>query len=128
MFVQLIMLDMNEVLLDLYRPGESEVPRFTVYILDQPPKRENGKYAAFIVPQGRETEWLFSTPPGRKKLLASAQHDRLAIVTMHRGQVYTTWEEVKEELSSSIKNLAPSGLKDQQVMCNVHSISFIKLK
>lgn len=44
---------MNEVSLDLYRPTDSETPRFTVYVLDQPPRRGNGKYAAFIVPQGR---------------------------------------------------------------------------
>lgn len=106
--------DMNEVSMDLFRPDE-QIPRFTVYILDQRPKRGNGKFAIFIVPQGRETEWLFSTPPGRKKLLASAQHDRLAIVSMHRGQIYTTWEDVKYELSESIKNLAPRGVRDQQI-------------
>lgn len=32
---------------------------------------------------------------------------------MHRGQIYTTWEDVKFELSESIKNLAPSGITDQ---------------
>lgn len=106
--------DMNEVSMDLFRPNE-EIPRFTVHILDQRPKRGNGKFAIFIVPQGRETEWLFSTPNGRKKLLASAQHDRLAIVSMHRGQIYTTWEDVKYELSESIKNLAPHGVRDQQI-------------
>lgn len=61
----------------------------------------------------RETEWLFSTPQGRKKLLASANHDRLAIVSMHRGQIYTTWDDVKFELSESIKNLAPKGVANQ---------------
>lgn len=105
--------DMNEVSMDLFRPDE-QIPRFTVHILDQRPKRGNGRFAIFIVPQGRETEWLFSTPQGRKKLLASAQHDRLAIVSMHRGQIYTTWEDVKFELSESIKNLAPSGVSHQQ--------------
>lgn len=107
--------DMNEVSIDLYRPESTEMPRFTVHVLDQKPKRENGRYAAFIVPQGRETEWLFSTPQGRKKLLASAKHDRLAIVSMHRGEVYTTWDDVKEELSSSVRSLAPNGVRDQQI-------------
>lgn len=63
----------------------------------------------------RETEWLFSTPQGRRKLLASAQHDRLAIVTMHRGQVYTTWDSVKSELSENVRLLAPNGVKDAQI-------------
>lgn len=105
--------DMNEVSMDLFRPDE-QIPRFTVHVLDQRPRRGNGRFAIFIVPQGRETEWLFSTPPGRKKLLASAQHDRLAIVSMHRGQIYTTWEDVKFELAASIKSLAPSGVSNHE--------------
>lgn len=58
---------------------------------------------------------MFSTPQGRKKLLLSAKHDRLAIVSMHRDHTYTTWDDIKEELSSSIRSLAPNGLKDTQV-------------
>ncbi|EAT46630.1 AAEL002186-PA [Aedes aegypti] len=100
---------MKEVSLDLHRPGE-DIPRYTIHVLDQKPMRGNGKYAAFIVPQGRETEWLFSTPQGRQKLLASASHDRLAIVSMHRGQTYASWDAVKDELAESVKSLAPHGL------------------
>lgn len=44
--------DQDEISLDLCRPNE-EIPRFTVYILDQKPVRGNGKFAIFIVPQGR---------------------------------------------------------------------------
>lgn len=100
---------MKEVSLDLHRPGE-EISRYTIHVLDQRPVRGNGKYAAFIVPQGRETEWLFSTPQGRQKLLTSANHDRLAIVSMHRGQKYTNLDAVKDELAESVKSLAPHGL------------------
>lgn len=45
--------DMNEVSIDLYHPSNNEIPRYTVHILDQKPNRENDRYAAFIVPQGR---------------------------------------------------------------------------
>lgn len=45
--------DMNEVPIDLYEPTNDKVPRYTIHILDQKPHRDNGKYAAFIVPQGR---------------------------------------------------------------------------
>lgn len=65
----------------------------------------------------RETEWLFSTQQGRKKLLMSAKHNRLAIVSMHRGHVYKSWDDVKDELSASVRNFAPGGLKNQQVFC-----------
>ena len=73
----------------------------------------------------RETEWLFSTPEGRKKLLGSAKYNRLAIVSMHRGQIYTTWDDVKYELSDSIRNLAPNGVKDDvRFSCKVQNIKF----
>lgn len=62
-----------------------------------------------------ETEWVFSTPEGRKKILLSAHFDRLAIVSMHREQIYLTWDDVKDEISETIKNLAPNGLKNQQI-------------
>lgn len=42
----------NNVSMDLCKPGETEA-RYTVHIIDQPPARGLGKYAAFIVPQGR---------------------------------------------------------------------------
>lgn len=106
---------MNEVSIDLFDPSNNTIPRYTIQILDQKPNRDHGRYAAFIVPQGRETNWIFSTELGRKKLLASAKHDRLAIVSMHRGHEYKSWDDVKEELSGSIRNFAPSGLKNQQV-------------
>lgn len=53
--------------------------------------------------------------------MASAQNDRLAIVTMHRGQIYTTWDNVKNELSENVKMLSPHGL------ANDHQIPFLSL-
>ncbi|KAH8412813.1 hypothetical protein KR009_005883 [Drosophila setifemur] len=102
----------NEVTMDLHRPSE-QTPRYTIHIMDQPPARGLGKYAAFIVPQGREIEWLFATPEGRKKLQESANFQRLAVVSLHRDQIYSTLDEVKAELADSIKNLSPAGLSDQ---------------
>lgn len=44
---------MDEVMIDLYQPDNNKDPRYTIHILDQVPNRKNGRYAAFIVPQGR---------------------------------------------------------------------------
>uniref|UniRef100_A0AAG5D7L7 eEF1A lysine and N-terminal methyltransferase homolog n=1 Tax=Anopheles atroparvus TaxID=41427 RepID=A0AAG5D7L7_ANOAO len=102
---------MAEVSIDLFHPNDKQTPRYTIHVLDQTAKRGSGKYAAFIVPQGRETEWLFATPQGRRKLQSSANFDRLAVVTLHRGHVYNDLEAVKTELAESVKSLAPSGLQ-----------------
>lgn len=106
-------IDCSEVKMDLLKKtADGEIPRYTVYILDQPYARGHGKYAVFIVPQGREVEWMFATPEGRKKVLSSAKFNRLAIVVMHRDQKYESLDEVKGELNDSVRNFAPRGLKD----------------
>ncbi|PSN48593.1 hypothetical protein C0J52_14657 [Blattella germanica] len=44
----------GEVFFDIYRPGE-KTPRYTIHVLDQPYAKEIGRrFAAFIVPQGRQ--------------------------------------------------------------------------
>lgn len=104
----------DEIMLELHTP-ENEIPRYTIYVLDQKPKKGNGKFAAFIVPQGREIDWLFSTSAGRRKLQDSSGHDRLAIVSMHREYTYPEWNKVQDELNPYIKNLAPSGMSNASV-------------
>lgn len=101
----------DEINFELFRPNE-KTPRFSLFILDQNESSKAGSYAAFICPQGRETEWLFATKQGRRKLLESAQHSRLAIVTMHRNQTYNSLDDVKLELNETVKSFAPLGLKD----------------
>ncbi|KAL7034409.1 hypothetical protein ACKWTF_007952 [Chironomus riparius] len=101
----------DEIKFDLFRPNE-KTPRFTLYILDQKSSRNLKDYAAFIVPQGRETEWLFSTKQGRRKLLESAQHLRLAIVILHRNQTYTSLDDVKIEINETVKSFAPKDVTD----------------
>ncbi|XP_063234249.1 eEF1A lysine and N-terminal methyltransferase homolog isoform X2 [Bacillus rossius redtenbacheri] len=102
--------DHGEVCLDLCRPDEDS-PRYTVHVLDQQFSRVGGRrYAAFIVPQGRETEWLFATPEGRDALLKSAGYDRLAVVALCRGHAFQGLDAVREELNESVLHLAPPGL------------------
>ncbi|XP_070492061.1 eEF1A lysine and N-terminal methyltransferase homolog [Chironomus tepperi] len=101
----------DEIKFDLFRPNE-KIPRFTLYILDQKSSRNLKDYAAFIAPQGRETEWLFSTKQGRRKLLESAQHLRLAIVILHRNQTYTSLDDVKAEINEAVKSFAPKDIRD----------------
>ncbi|XP_034236144.1 eEF1A lysine and N-terminal methyltransferase homolog [Thrips palmi] len=99
----------GEICLDLMKPGTSS-PRFSVYVCDKPCANEaTRKFAAFVVPQGRETEWLFGTPEGRASLQTSVGYDRLAIITMHRGHTYPSLEELQEELSECILQVAPAG-------------------
>ncbi|XP_076661380.1 eEF1A lysine and N-terminal methyltransferase homolog isoform X1 [Halictus rubicundus] len=104
--------DIGEISLDLHRPDD-EHPRYTIYVLDKPKMHGINTYAAFIVPQGKETDWLFSTKEGRQQVLKSAQRDRLAIVTLRREHKFESWDAVKTELEDCILNLAPEGLSSK---------------
>nr|XP_026490448.1 methyltransferase-like protein 13 [Vanessa tameamea] len=102
----------DEVTLDLMQPGE-DVPRYTLYIVDQKRSQAINKYAVFIVPQGRESEWLFGTPAGRRQLQDSARFGRLVVAVLRRGHVFQSLDAVKEELAHSAKMLAPYGFSGQ---------------
>ncbi|CAH2105057.1 unnamed protein product [Euphydryas editha] len=102
----------DEVTLDLMQPGE-EIPRYTLYIVDQKRSQAINKYAFFIVPQGRESEWLFGTPAGRRQLQDSARFGRLVVAVLRRGHLFESLDAVKEELAHSAKMLAPNGFTGQ---------------
>ena len=58
----------------------------------------------------RETEWLFSSDPGRRQLAESAGFERLVIVTLHRGHTYSSLDAVKEEVAGKAVELVQQGL------------------
>ncbi|XP_043278984.1 eEF1A lysine and N-terminal methyltransferase homolog isoform X2 [Venturia canescens] len=107
--------DLGEVSLDLCRPGDDQ-PRFTIHILDRRDIKVAKSYAAFIVPQGRDTDWIFGSSEGRQELLQNVSKDRLAVVILRREHSFESMEKVKQELGPSIKNFAPSGLAANYVI------------
>ncbi|XP_060803281.1 eEF1A lysine and N-terminal methyltransferase homolog [Amyelois transitella] len=104
--------DDDEVSFDLFRPGEKS-PRYTLYVVDQKMQQGDNKYAVFIVPQGRESEWLFGSPAGRRHLRHTARFGRLVVAALRRGNHFDSLDEVKEELAQSAKMLTPYGFVGQ---------------
>ncbi|XP_029988019.1 eEF1A lysine and N-terminal methyltransferase [Sphaeramia orbicularis] len=89
------------------------LPRYTLTIQDCAPGAKVPKanqFAIFIVPQGSETAWLYSSNEGQRQLAASANFRRLVIVAMHRNQNYTDMPAVQAELSPMVMDLAPPGM------------------
>ncbi|KAH3791689.1 hypothetical protein DPMN_145178 [Dreissena polymorpha] len=99
----------EQLSLSLYTDVAS-TPRYTLHIVDSAAKLVN-KFAIFIVPQGRETEWMFSTEAGRQQLSESAGFERLVVVTLDRNHAYLDLEAVQAELSGKVMELAPPGFK-----------------
>lgn len=85
-------------------------PRYTLTIIDSSARLPN-KFAIFIVPQGRETEWMFSSDAGRQQLSESASFERLVVVTLDRNHSYIDLDTIKAELSTKVMELAPPSFK-----------------
>jgi len=98
----------EEASLDLWEPG-SDKPRYQLFLAEGK-KSSNLLFAAFIVPQGREVEWLFSTAEGRQQLCNSASCRRLVVVHLARDNTFNDLNQVKEELAGTVLELAPDDL------------------
>ncbi|XP_071947515.1 eEF1A lysine and N-terminal methyltransferase-like [Antedon mediterranea] len=105
--------DEEQLSFQLYNAKQPTTPRFTLFVVDSkgalPPAN---KFAVFIVPQGREVEWLFSNPKGRVDLAKSASFQRLIVVTLHRDNQYESLKAIQDELSGDVMELAPSDLPE----------------
>lgn len=49
-------------------------------------------------------------------------HTRLAIVTLHRGQLYKGLQDVQDELNNTIKNLAPKNMSEKVLKHNLNNV------
>ncbi|ENN75224.1 hypothetical protein HUJ04_002247 [Dendroctonus ponderosae] len=109
--------DKDQIEMMVYDQADQNQPRYTIHIVEIPPLPKNGAFAVFVVPEGREAEWLFSTESGRNNLASMTNHNRLAIVSMHRGQKYESLNAVQLELEYIIQNLAPSTIGNSKIPC-----------
>ena len=105
----------GEVSLDL-RPANSEAPRYSLFLADRTPAMEKQvrsvrPFAAFVVPEGREVEWLFASAEGRAQLCESAGPcARLVVVHLGRQHSFASLNQVQEELGGYVLELAPPSL------------------
>ncbi|CAH0481164.1 unnamed protein product [Peronospora belbahrii] len=86
-------------------------PRFTLRLVDAHMRGPNGSCAVFLIPQGREHEWMFSTEEGASELAAGAGFSRLILVALGRGgHAFESTAKVQEELNAKVMELAPETL------------------
>ncbi|XP_066286326.1 eEF1A lysine and N-terminal methyltransferase-like isoform X1 [Branchiostoma lanceolatum] len=104
-------LEGETVCLELFSSSSSSsVPKYILHIVETDTVRAaDRQFAVFIVPQGREVEWLFATDEGRGQLAGTAGFRRLVVVSLQREHPYETMAEIQKELSGKIMELAPPG-------------------
>ncbi|CEG35158.1 methyltransferase-like protein 13 isoform x1 [Plasmopara halstedii] len=92
-------------------------PRFTLRLVDVYMRGPNGSCAVFLIPQGREHEWMFSTEEGANELAAGAGFSRLIIVALGRnGHDFESTAKVQEELNAKVMELAPDTLSPDEMI------------
>ncbi|GFT53591.1 eEF1A lysine and N-terminal methyltransferase [Nephila pilipes] len=101
----------DDICLELCSPDTGLV-KYRMFVVDRKEK-SSLKFAILVVIQGRETEWLFSTPQGRQQLANNVNCERLIVVHLLRDNVYSSFEEVKNDLSAKVLELAPASCKEQ---------------
>ena len=98
--------------IELFGDQTSTISRYQLFFVQKTSISTSSatKCATFIVPQGREHEWLFSTNKGRQNLLKQCQVDRLIVVHLSRKHVYESMEHIKNELGSQVTDFFPINL------------------
>ncbi|KAJ4459571.1 hypothetical protein PAPYR_4292 [Paratrimastix pyriformis] len=93
------------------RPLHGEHPRRRA-ALPAPGRPAPALCAVFLVPQGREHEWMFTSAEGHQQLAESARVRRLAVVRLGRtgGHLFRSVDRVQAELSPCLLQMAPREL------------------
>jgi hypothetical protein len=102
-------------------PRPDAEPRFRATVVDgpgPPPAPPTKKpppppsAAVFIVPQGREHEWLFAAPAGLEHLRGQVGADRLIAVALGRGHAFPGGlAAIQAEVGPAVAHLAPAPLR-----------------
>ncbi|OQS00149.1 methyltransferase [Thraustotheca clavata] len=90
--------------------GLNTTPRYTIRLVDVHTQGPNGTCGVFLVPQGREHEYLFATEEGAMELASGAGFSRFLIVSLGRTHTFESLEAVQLELNPKIMELSPDTL------------------
>ncbi|KAJ8901523.1 hypothetical protein NDN08_007367 [Rhodosorus marinus] len=88
--------------------------RFSLTVLDVQ-SREAVPCGVFIVPHGRERDWMFQNGEGMQELAGNCNVQRLIVVKMMPGCDFIGLNEVKDEISATVANFAPSGSRNERI-------------
>ena len=97
---------------------DDERPRYAIKTLDVAEEAQT-PCACFVVPRGREHEFVFSSDEGLAQVAGSAKCARLLVVNLdpqRAGHSYGDVRAVQRELEPLIKDLAPPGAGTVPVM------------
>jgi len=99
--------------------------RFLLYIVETSKLLRNSikqRFGVFVVPAGRESEWLFGSPEGRLELAQQSNFTRLVVVHLLRDQTYGNMNAIQEELMGSLGSLSPACVKERNIKAPIMTV------
>eukprot|EP00850_Spirogloea_muscicola_P011442 SM000071S21066 [mRNA] locus=s71:264129:269803:+ [translate_table: standard] len=109
----------NGVDLDSIEPGRRVVRtlfggKYTAFVMDSKKEfpQSTTNCGVFLIPQGREHEYIFNRENGHWQIVESARAARLIIVQLNRGYKFVSNAAVQTELSPEVIKLAPASCRD----------------
>jgi len=94
--------------LQFWSDAHSEIPRFTIFMLDHSEKASvTLTMAVFMVPFGRESDFQFTTAEGLSDIASQANCKRLLAVCCNRPHIYPEMIELQAELNPIVLSLKP---------------------
>ena len=110
-------LDPIELFTETAASSTTSIPRYTLRLVDVTETGSSGTCGVFLIPQGREHEWVFHAKEGLMQLAQGADYSRLVVVALGRTHVFDSLKQVQDELSGKILELVPSSVmkKDEKV-------------
>uniref|UniRef100_A0A915NTN2 Methyltransferase type 11 domain-containing protein n=1 Tax=Meloidogyne floridensis TaxID=298350 RepID=A0A915NTN2_9BILA len=103
----------EEASLKIYFSNGKE--RYELFIIDEYNIKKLTKYGVFIVPLGRENDWIFVTTKGRQNLRMNCQLHRLIMVRLFRDQDYQSLDAIQNELNNIILDFMPKDCINQKI-------------
>nr|XP_002130342.1 methyltransferase-like protein 13 [Ciona intestinalis] len=86
--------------------------RYTMHVVDLKDYKPKHKFGIFIIPQGRECEWLYGSSEGRRQVAESARFMRLVFVALNREHTYGGMQAIQDELSTKVLELSPNNIPE----------------
>ena len=67
------------------------VPKYTLFVVDSNKKEliDKRSCAAFLVPQGKEKDSIFSTEHGHQELISQIKCSRLVVIVLGNGHLFS---------------------------------------
>ncbi|KRX03797.1 hypothetical protein PPERSA_04305 [Pseudocohnilembus persalinus] len=103
--------------IDLWDAENKTTPKYTLNIVDSQSKSslESKTCGCFIVPQGKENGYLFSTEKGNFDLLEQTRMSRLIVAILNPGFIFDDLKKVQKELSPALQDVIPKGCSNTPV-------------